>query len=266
MKKYILVLISVLVSGISTSFADSLPAFPMTIYGTISGAWVGTKLSFYDGNNSLLTTFITTREWWYGYDSTIAGTSPIFSGFTGALRMSVEYQGKIYTISSITSSTIGCPASNNITFISNVCRYDIVAVAPVIKNTPSGWWGGGGGGWGSLSSSSTASQTTTVTTNTGVTQSGVTQSGIVFPIATEITTPKVINELTSKNPIIVSPQELKKSKVVTLETTFKKGTNLVIYRVLPNWRKIQAWKTRVLPNGKIRFTTKIAGKYILVQK
>ena len=62
MKKYILVLISVLVSGISTSFADSLPSFPMTIYGTISVVGIGAKISFYDGNNSLLSTYLTTRE------------------------------------------------------------------------------------------------------------------------------------------------------------------------------------------------------------
>lgn len=232
---------------ISSCFADTLPSFPMTIYGTISGAGVGTKLSFYDGNNSLLSTYTTTREWWYGYDSTITGTSPIFSGFTGTLRMSVEYQNKAYTISSITGSTIGCPVSNNITFVSTVCRYDIVTIAPVVINTPSGWWGGGGGGWGSSSSSSTTSQTTTAT-------------------LTEITTSKVINKVTSKDPIIITPQELKKSKIVTLETTFKKGTNLVIYRVLPNWRQVKTWVTRVLPNGKIRFTMKTSGKYIFVSK
>lgn len=255
--------ISIFFLFISISFADSLPSFPMTIYGTITGAGIGTKISFYDGNNSLLTSYITTREWWYGYDSTISGTSPIFSGFTGILRLSVEYQSKTYTISSITGSTIGCPVSNKITFISNVCRYDIVTVAPVIINTPSGWWGGG---WGSSSSSNTTSQTTTVTTNTGVTQSGVTQSGTTSVIINKDTTSKLVTESTSKNPISISPQELKKTKIVTLETTFKKGTNLVIYRVLPNWRQVKTGTTRVLPNGKVRFNTKIAGKYIFIKK
>ncbi len=253
---------------ITNSFADSLPSFPMTIYGTITGVGIGTKISFYDGNNSLLTTYITTREWWYGYDSTIAGTSPTFSGFTGTLRMSVEYQSKIYTLSSITGSTIGCPNSNNITFISNACRYDLVVVTPVMITAPSGWWWGGGwggGGWSSLNIS-TATQVTTTTSNTGTTLSGVTQSGTTSVIVSKDTTSKLVTESTSKNPISITIQEIKKTKILTLETTFKKGTNLVIYKLLPNWRQIKTGTTHVLPNGKVRLNIKIAGKYIFIQK
>lgn len=240
---------------ISTSFADSLPAFPMTIYWTISGAGIGTKISFYDGNNSLLSTYLTTREWWYGYDSTIAGTSPIFSGFTGALRISVEYQSKTYTLSSITGSIIGCPASNNITFISNVCRYDIVTIAPIITTSNSSNSVGGGS-----PSYIPPLPTTTVLTNSWITQSGTVQN------STKDNINKVINETTAKDPIIITTQELKKSKTITLVTIFKKGTNLVIYRLLPNWRQIKTGTTRVLPNGKVRFNMKVAGKYLFVTK
>lgn len=239
---------------LSSCFADSLPSFPMTIYGTITGAGISTKISFYDGNNSLLSTYLTTREWWYGYDSTISGTSPIFSGFTGTLRRSVEYQNKTYTISSITGSTIGCPVSNSITFVSTVCRYDIVTVAPIVTSSSSSSVGGG-----------SSSYTAPLPIAPVVSSTWITQSGTVITLVKDNGN-KIVNETTAKDPITITPQELRRSKVTTLVTIFKKGTILDIYRVLPNWRNIKTWNTRVLPNGKIRFTMKTSGKYIFVSK
>lgn len=246
---------------ISSSFAESLPAFPMTIYGTLQvgtvSLWAGAKLSFYDASSALIGTYTTTREGWYGYDSTIAGTSPIFSGFTGALRMTVEYQSRIYTISSITSSTSGCPVSSAITFISSVCRYDITTTAPVVAPSSSS---NSVGGWSSSYSVPIVATTPTATSNTWTTQSGT------ISTPTKDNTSRTVNETTSKDPIIITPQEFKKTKTIILVTVFKKGTKLAIYRVLPNGRKIQTWNTRVLPNGKIRFTMKTSWKYIFIQK
>ena len=241
---------------ISSSFAESLPTFPMTIYGTLqvgtASLWAGAKLSFYDTNNAVIGTYTTTRDGWYGYDSTIAGASPIFSGFTGALRIGVEYQSKTYTISSIAGSTNGCPVSSTITFVSTVCRYDIVTIAPIVPSSSSSSVGGG--------SSSYVAPIIVPQTNTDIIQSSTW-------ITSSIKNKETISSLPiNKDPIVVTSKQAKKSNTIITQTTLKKWTNIIVYRILNNWRKIQAGKTRVLPNGKIRFTTKIAGKYILVQK
>jgi len=58
---------------------------------------------------------------------------------------------------------VGCPVSSIITFVSTVCRYDIVTTAPVIPPTSSSSVGGG--------SSSYVAPIVVPQTNTGIIQS-----------------------------------------------------------------------------------------------
>ena len=124
-----------------------------------------------------------------------------------------------------------------------------IVIAPTVVNY--GW----GGGWGSYSA-----PLPIVTSSSGTTQSWITNITVTPSDTVSMT------GFISQDPIIITAQQLKISKSIIMNSTLKKWTIISIYRILSNWRKIQVWKTRVLPNGKIRHTIKIAGKYIFVSK
>ena len=219
---------------------------------TLIGTW--TKLSFYDGSTTLVLTYTTTRAGWYGFDNTIEWISPTFSEYTGALRIDIEYMGRSYAVSSITGATLGCSPGNNIIFVSNVCRYDIRVTVPIVVNTPvsSGW----GSSWW-WSSATPISPPTNVQSGSTLSWSINISKNIISE--TKNILPKSIND---------SVLQFKRPKTIFIDSTFSAWTYIIFYRVLPSGREIQVSKTLVLPNGKIRFTPKIAGKYIFreVQK
>lgn len=245
------------------TFAEGIPTFPMTVYGTLKvwsvDLWAGAFLTFSDGSGNVIGTYTTSRAGWYGFESTISGTSPTFSSFVGKLGISVQYGWKNYSISSITRSTASCPTSDNIVFTSDVCRYDISLIFPISTTS-----GGGSSGWGSSwggGSSSVISTASTVTQTGTMTATGNTQTGSQnIQNNNTISSSSVQTQIS--NPIfIIKPTEAKKWKTIITQTQLKKWTQIIIYRVLPNGKEIKTGIIRVLPNGKIRFTTKLAGKY-----
>ena len=128
-----------------------------------------------------------------------------------------------------------------------VTRTVTVSPAPVSSG------GGGGGG----SSSSTPPIVLTIGTGSTQYESTAVQLAIVTPSS---------NPNIAQDTFVRKDLKLKKLKVMTTTTTLKKGTTINVFRVLPNGKSIKVGTTKVLPNGEIRFPTKIAGTYKLEQK
>lgn len=111
--------------------------------------------------------------------------------------------------------------------------------------------GGGGGGGGSSSSSLPVVTTTSSGT---VTSSGTTNSG-------SVNTPTDKEESNLQKELNV-----KKDSIITAKTILKKGTQINVFRILPNGKMVKVGTTRVLANGKIQFKVPATGKYKFVQR
>lgn len=94
---------------------------------------------------------------------------------------------------------------------------------------------------------------------------------IVAPSTTQSGYIPAISTLPSSNPAITQDRfdkkvaDLKKSKTLTTTTTLKKGTQVIVYRVLLSGKQVKVGTVRVF-NGKITYIAKTPGKYILTQK
>ncbi len=137
-----------------------------------------------------------------------------------------------------------------------VTRTVTVSPAPVSS-------GGGGGGSSSyippVVLTAATGSTQSGSTATGSTQSGSTVAQLV--VVTPSSNPNIAQDTFVKKGV-----DSKKSKTFTTTSTLTRGTQVNIYRILPNGKIIKVGTTRVLSNGKIRFVTKIAGTYKLEQK
>ncbi len=121
----------------------------------------------------------------------------------------------------------------------------VTVVAPVVVQSS-----GAGGGGGSY-----IAPVATVTPST-------TQSGSTPIISTP--TPSSNLEITQDH-FDKKSADLKKSKALTTTTTLKKGTQIIVYRVLPSGKQVKVATVKVT-SGNITYITKIPGKYILIQK
>lgn len=86
-------------------------------------------------------------------------------------------------------------------------------------------------------------------------------TGTISPLA-DIINPIIAFTGTGRELQIVS-KDIKIKKPVIVDTQLKKGTQVIVYRRLSSGRTIRFTTVRVLPNGKIRFTPKFIGNYIL---
>ena len=128
MKKIILVGILVIIQ--SFVFAESFPAFPMTIYWEIK-IWNSPleewTINIHNSLNQELISYEITEEGKYWSDN--ASILPLLlNEFEWNLIFEVSHNWKTYTIDSIDDShkKSTCPDKSSITFVSDNCRYDIL--------------------------------------------------------------------------------------------------------------------------------------------
>jgi hypothetical protein len=168
------------------------------------------------------------------WSDTVDGTGTLSVASSGSVNTAIA---GIYSLTYSKADAAGNTGSTTRT---------VTVLAPVVVQSS----GGGGGG---SSSSTTPAKIATLTT----TQSGST-------VTTSVTA-------TSSNPSITQDNfdkkvaDLKKSKVLTTTTTLKKGTQIIVYRVLPNGKQVKVATVKVT-NGKITYITKIPGKYVMIKK
>ena len=125
----------------------------------------------------------------------------------------------------------------------------------------------------------TGSTIRTVTVLAPVVSSGNSGGGSIYTAPVKIVTPSTTQSgsvvaspiATSSDPEITQDRfdkkiaDLKKSKVLTTTTTLKKGTQIIVSRVLPSGKQVKVGTVRVF-NGKITYITKIPGKYVMIKK
>ena len=125
----------------------------------------------------------------------------------------------------------------------------------------------------------TGSTIRTVTVLAPVVSSGNSGGGSTYSAPVKIVAPSTTQSgsvvaspiVTASNPAITQDHfdkkaaDLKKSKTLTTTTTLKKGTQVIVYRVLPSGKQVKVGTVRVF-NGKITYIAKTPGKYILTQK
>lgn len=137
MKKSLL-LIPLLLISTFTFAVEEFPAFPMTIYWNIK-IWSTDvewwTLNVYNSSNQELTSYQITEKWKY-WSENVEVLPLLLNKFSWNLTFKLNYQGNTYTVDSIddTNKRDWCPKGNNITFVSNDCRYDIV-----FKKVTSSW-------------------------------------------------------------------------------------------------------------------------------
>ncbi len=126
----------------SQSYAASFPSLPMTIWWTLKN-WstnfsAGTKLDFYDWAWSLISSFTTTKEWYYWGNNPTTDINPTLPSYAWNLqiRLTWAWVNQILTSANITAQNIwtGCPDKWAIIFNSWICRYDINIASTVAAN------------------------------------------------------------------------------------------------------------------------------------
>ena len=164
------------------------------------------------------------------WSDAVDGTGTLSVASSGSVNTATA---GIYTLTYTKADTAGNTGSTT--------RMVTVLVPVIVQSS-----GGGGGSY--------SAPATIVTPST--TQSG---SVVSSPIATS-SNPEITQDRFDKKVV-----DLKKSKVLTTTTTLKKGTQIIVYRVLPSGKQVKVGTVRVF-NGKITYITKIPGKYVLIQK
>lgn len=147
MKKILIFLFVLQIFAVQV-FADGFPAFPMSIWGNLKQNWVnipsGVQLSFYDGQNNLLSSYVTEKNGQYG-GTTAFEKAVALNQFSWLLKIKVSVGWNIYTLwaweiddSGNSWSWSSCPSKTNLIFSSGVCRYDINL--SIIQNVVSNTW------------------------------------------------------------------------------------------------------------------------------
>jgi hypothetical protein len=109
-------------------FADTLPNFPMSIWGTVKNgvtsitSWT---VQVYNGATKVWEISISSN-WQYGWN-TAFDQKITLNEFTWSLTYKLITGWLTYNLTStnITRTTPSCPANTSITFTSNVCQYDL---------------------------------------------------------------------------------------------------------------------------------------------
>ncbi len=143
MKKIFFLLLLMFISFV---YADTFPAFPMSLYGDIKiwttniSAW---NVKVYDGLDNELSNYVINNAWKYWAES-VTDTALVLNEFSGNIIIKVVYNWITYTVTqdqiNDTNRWDWCPDKTGINFVSKNCRYDITLPQPASW----GWWGGGG--------------------------------------------------------------------------------------------------------------------------
>ncbi len=120
------ILLTTLLLNLSV-FADTLPNFPMSIWWTVKN-W-STSINSWTVEvyaNSTKLWEITISNWQYGWNTAFDNKLTL-NQFTWSLSYKLITWWLTYDLSSanITGFTYTCPANTNITFVSEVCQYDL---------------------------------------------------------------------------------------------------------------------------------------------